>query len=120
MFNTVLVLSVLLAYGVGNIAAIEVVHEGDCHITISECDHGHDHDHHHGDHQDSDGDDEENGHSHSHSHSHFVSFDVPPVLSPINTPKLNLLQSATFKFAAESVLRPEGPFYDLTKPPQRG
>ena len=131
MLQTVLTLSIVVVYGVGSVAAVEFEHDhGDSHpVESTEAPHEHHHhdhdDHHHDDHnggEDDRGgetpDDEEN--SSSHHHSHVVSFDTQ-----VATNFVNLLASTVGSFSNERIipekdLCPDGPFYELSKPPQLG
>lgn len=90
-------------------------------------DHGHSHDDghndHHGDddHEKSDGDDH---HSHdpsdrSHSHTHLVSIDLPAAyLAKVPTTQFSHMAKCSFSRVSDTA--PDGPCYDLIKPPQLG
>lgn len=128
LLQTVLTISVVLVYGVGSVAAIEIEHDhGDLPTASSDSHHHH---HHHDDH-DHDSDNGENddsgdelpgeeGESTSHRHSHVVSFDTQ-----VATSFVNILTSTAGGFSNERLvpeedLRPDSPYYELSKPPQLG
>ncbi len=131
LLQTVLSLSIVVVYGVGSVAAIEFEHDhGDCHSvesTEAPNDHHHDHDghHHHDDHNGDEGDrggeaPDGKEDSTSHHHSHLISFDTQ-----FATDLVNLLPSEVGEFSNERLvpekdLCPDGPFYELSKPPQLG
>jgi hypothetical protein len=121
IFNTVLILSVIFAYGIGSIAVIEVEHDHEVNHEVAKSDHDHGHDHHHdnGDHNDSDNSDENNENSHSHKHSHFITFEMPPVFDNTNSHNTDLVSCVIERLTPECMLRPEGPYYALSKPPQK-
>jgi len=131
ILQTVLTLSVVVVYGVGSIAAVEIEHDhGDSHpVESTEAPHEHHHhdhdDHHHDDHNggedDRDGetpDDEEN--SSSHHHSHVVSFDTQVATNFANLLPFEVGGFSNARLVPEKDLCPDGPFYELSKPPQLG
>lgn len=128
-FKTVLTLSVVVVYGVGSVAGVEFEHDhGDSQpLDSTESSHEHHHhdhdDHHHDapnggeDNRGGEAPDQEGGSS-SHHHSHVVSFDTQ-----VTTNFVDLLTSTVGGFSierlvAEANLCPDGPFYELSKPPQ--
>lgn len=127
-FNACLVLSVLFVYGFGPVAVVEVEHEHEEPQVLAFLEnhdrHDHDHHDHGGDEHPSDegGDDNssEDHSPHSHRHSHFVSFDLPTAFGSATFPVLKRLKCFMERLDTESVLCPDGPFYDLLKPPQLG
>ena len=128
VLQAVLTLSVVVVYGVGSVAAVEYEHDhGDFHPAEStEAPHEHHH-HDHDGHDHNDGEDErdgeapdDEGNQSSHHHSHVLSFDTQ-----VETNFVKLLVSAIGVFSNERVvfegdLCPDGPFYELSKPPQLG
>lgn len=130
LLKTILTLSVVVVYGVGSVAGVEFEHDhGASHsVESSEVPTHHDHDHHGHHHDDHDGGEDDKGgetpidegNSTSHQHSHVVPFDTQ-----VATSFLNLLASTVGGFSNERLvpekdLCPDGPFYELSKPPQLG
>ncbi|MEJ6581453.1 MAG: hypothetical protein QNL33_08675 [Akkermansiaceae bacterium] len=126
LLQTVLTISVVLVYGVGSVAAIEIEHDhGDLPAASSDSHHHHhdDHDHDSDNGENDDSGDElpgEEGESTSHRHSHVVSFDTQ-----VATSFVNILTSTAGGFSNERLvpeedLRPDSPYYELSKPPQLG
>jgi ABC-type nickel/cobalt efflux system permease component RcnA len=127
LLQTVLTISVVLVYGVGSVAAIEIEHDhGDLPAASSDSHHHHHHDDHDHDSDNGENDDSgdelpgEEGESTSHRHSHVVSFDTQ-----VATSFVNILTSTAGGFSNERLvpeedLRPDSPYYELSKPPQLG
>ena len=127
LLQTVLTISVVLVYGVGSVAAIEIEHDhGDLPTASSDSHHHHHHDDHDHDSDNGENDDSgdelpgEEGESTSHRHSHVVSFDTQ-----VATSFVNILTSTAGGFSNERLvpeedLRPDSPYYELSKPPQLG
>ena len=127
LLQTVLTISVVLVYGVGSVAAIEIEHDhGDLPAASSDSHHHHHHDDHDHDSDNGENDDSgdelpgEQGESTSHRHSHVVSFDTQ-----VATSFVNILTSTAGGFSNERLvpeedLRPDSPYYELSKPPQLG
>ena len=128
--HAVLIFAVGLFCCSGSSYTYEVKHDhahSDEHCNSYElvCDHSHDgghHDHHSDDdHKECDGDD---NHSHdpndcSHSHTHLVSIDLPAAyLAKVASIQLALIAKCSFSRVSDTA--PDGPFYDLIKPPQLG
>jgi ABC-type nickel/cobalt efflux system permease component RcnA len=132
LLQTVLTLSVVVVYGVGSVVAVEIEHDhGDDHSVEStkapheHHHHNHDDHHHHDDHnggEDDRGgetpDDEEN--SSSHHHSHVVSFETQVATNFVNLLASTVGNLLNERFVSEKDLCPDGPFYELSKPPQLG
>lgn len=91
-----------------------------CNAYSLVCNYSSDHGHSHaGDHEKSDSNNE---HSHdlsdsSHSHTHLVSIDLPAAYLTQITSTL-YISKAKYSFLSVSDITPDGPFYDLVKPPQ--
>jgi ABC-type nickel/cobalt efflux system permease component RcnA len=131
LLQTVLTLSIVVVYGVGSVAAVEFEHDhGDSHSvesTEAPNEHHHDHDgHHHHDDHNGDEDDkggetpDDEGNSTSHHHSHIVSFDTQVATNLVNLLPIGALGFSIERLAPEKDLCPDGPFYELSKPPQLG
>ena len=120
-----LTLSVVVIYGIGSVAGIELAHEHEvAHASdFSEDSHHHHHHHHHGDddHQDGGGEDSsgEDG-SPSHPHSHFITFDTQMATGQPNTLSCKVSEFSSERLAPEVALRPDEPFYELEQPPLIG
>ena len=136
LVNAVLIFAVGVFCCSGSTYTYEVKHHhahsgAHCNSYLSTCDYspahehshngGHDHHHENDDHEKSDGDD---NHSHdpddiSHSHTHLVSIDLPAACLT-KFPSTQFALQAKCSFSRVSDTTPDGPFYDLIKPPQLG
>lgn len=125
ILQSILTLSVVFVYGVGPIAAIEVEHSHEDSGAPA----SHEHHHHYNDGEEghhggnNDGSDEQpnkDEDSSSHRHSHFLSFDTHVAYSPPNIQSPKVMVFANERLIPEVALCPDGPFYDLSKPPQLG
>ena len=124
--GVLLMAAVLVVYGIGTALVIKVEHHhhaGHDHHDHSDWDliahHHGDDSHHHPEEGPIDGrDDGEDGSSRS-SHSHFVFLGVDAPVSPVGFGPEDLLPhiSGEYEAAAEE-LCPDGPSFDLIKPPQ--
>ncbi len=86
-----------------------------CGSHHSHHDHGHDHD----ENNNEDDDHSQDPHDRSHSHSHFVSIDLPAAcLAKVSSTQFAHIARYSFSHVSDTV--PDGPFYDLIKPPQLG
>ena len=129
LLQTVLTFSIIVVYGVGSVAGVEFEHDhGDSHSVKStkapdehHHHHGshHHHDDHHGGEDDKGGeapDDEED--STSHHHSHVISFDTQVATNLVNLLPSDVGEFSNERLVPEKDLCPDGPFYELSKPPQ--
>ena len=133
MLQTFLILSIVVVYGVGSVAGVEFEHDhgGDHAVESTEAPddhhhHHHDHDdHHHDDHNGGEDElggetpDDEEGSS-SHHHSHVVSFDTQVATNLVNLQRSEAGIFSNERLIPEKDLCPDGPFYELSKPPQLG
>lgn len=124
MLQTVLTLSVVVVYGVGSGAAVEIEHDhGDSHLVESiEAPHEH---HHHDDHKGGENDrggetPDDEGNPTSHHHSHVISFDTQVATNLVNLLPFEVGGFSNERLVPEKDLCPDGPFYELSKPPQLG
>jgi hypothetical protein len=128
--HAVLIFAVGLFCCLGSSYTYEVKHDHahfdeHCNSYDLVCDYSSDHGHSHDDdddHEKSDGDD---NHSHdpndrSHSHTHLVSIDLPAACLA-KVPSTQFAHMAKYSFSPHvSDTAPDGPCYDLIKPPQLG
>jgi hypothetical protein len=139
VFHSLLIFSVVFTYGIGGAAAFEIKHghahgEGHEHASaeVTEEDSAEESEHHHHgeDHShkseepndpDEDSNDEEEGSEdspHPHPHSHAFSLDTHFSFPNHGFSNLGALAWNSSRFLPENENCPEGPFYELMKPPQ--
>jgi hypothetical protein len=128
ILHVVLTLSIIVVYG-GGATAVEMEHEhSDAHAPESSgSSHHHHHhdddgsDHHHREHHDDDSEEpSEEDDSSPHRHSHVLSIDMHAVPSPAKVPFAKMAFGNSGKRVLFGELCPDGPYYELSKPPQLG
>ena len=125
-------LSIGVVYGRGT-AVIEIEHEhsnAPAGISSSSSHHDHDHHHHHedsgsdhhdrGDNPDDGEEPTDEGDSSPHRHSHVLTIDTHAVPSPAKVPFPKMALRTGGKRVPFGELCPDGPYYELSKPPQLG
>lgn len=127
ILHVVLTLSVIVVYG-GGATAIEMEHEhSDAHAEVSS---GSSHHHHHhddgsdhhdrGDNPDDGEEPTDEGDSSPHRHSHVLTIDTHAVPSPAKVPFSKMAFRTSGKRVPSGELCPDGPYFELSKPPQLG
>jgi len=131
ILHAVLMLSVILVYG-GGATAIEMEHEhSDAHAELSSSSPHHHHHHHdddndgsdhhdRGDHPDEGEEPPEEGDSSPHRHSHVLAIDMHAVSTQAKVPFPKMAFRTGRKRVPFGELCPDGPYFELSKPPQLG